>query len=161
MIHLPDWWAQQAKCSRWNPQGFGLCLSFCSVIWDFFSAYLLQSHRMGTAIPGGTSRNINVLPEGWPLGLFLWYQADCPVSCTGQTCPARGTGLPLISQICPWLGTGHFLWIKEDGEWMENHFGFEHFMVPCAGLPLRAGKKCPPDPEIGCTRLFFASSVPC
>lgn len=37
--------------------------------------------------------------------------------------------------------------------------GSEHFTTPCAGLSLRAGKKCPLDSEISCTRFFFALFV--
>lgn len=134
------------------------------------SVFLLCHLRFLLSLPPSESQN------GYGHSWWHFQECKCPaeggvvssygtkqtaVSSTGQACPARGTGLPLRSETCPWPGKGHFLWIKEDGERMENHFDSERFMVPCAGLPLRAGKKCPLDPEICCIGLSFASSVPC
>lgn len=140
-----------------------------SGLW-IVSVFLLCHFRFLLSLPPSESQN------GYGHSWWHFQECRCPaeegmvssngtkqtaISSTGQACPARGTGLPLRSETCPWLGKGHFLWIKEDRELMENYFGSEHFMVPCAGLPLRAGKKCPHDSEICCTRLSFALSVLC
>lgn len=96
-MHLQNWLIQQLKLSWLNLWGFGFFLSFSSTIFDLFSACLPQSPQMGSAVPGGGSRNVHIQRERWFLPMVL-SQLPCKgngvswLALTNQTYRRPGTG---------------------------------------------------------------------